>query len=187
MRKIISSGALFFCCFLLLTACNTASHEKYFDVAVLNSNLLVGFANDGMARELESPSVKMNEKGQPVAMKRGEVMSSKIQFVEDTFEKLKGLKETEDTKDMLQTSRALYEYVLPVYKTEYVQLARSYDGDAPKEQIHSQLQAIHDKYYQGFNELYTKLIDIGKAYAAKHNIKVNWGTPWGKEFGIRNT
>lgn len=179
MKKHILSRLLFLCCsFLLITGCNTASPEKYFDRAVLNSNMLVGFANDGMFRELESPSMKMNEStGQPIAMKRSEVMSTKIKFLEDDFSKLKDLKETSDTREMLQTSLSLYEYILPVYKTEYVQLATLFDAGASKEQIQSQAQAIHDKYYKHFNEIYDKLISIGKSYAQRHAIKVNWATP----------
>lgn len=174
MNKHIPSGFLFFCCFLLLAACNTASPEKYFDVAVLNSNMLVGFANEGQLRELETPSAIMDEKGQAVGMKRSEVITSKIDFVEGAYKKVKGLNETADTKDMLETSRALYELVLPVYKSEYTQLASSYDRGAPREQIQTQAQAIHDKYYPRYDELYNKLIAIGKVYAEKHKIKVNW-------------
>lgn len=107
-------------------------------------------------------------------MTRDEVLAAKIQFLDEYFEKLKNLKETTDTKDMLQTSVALYEFVLPVYKAEYKQLARLYDEGAPKEQIQSQARLIHDKYYPRFNELYNKLIEIGKLYAGRHSIKVNW-------------
>lgn len=50
-------------CFYLLPlcmGCNSVTPEKCFDIAVLNSNMLVGFANEGQIRELESPSVKMS-------------------------------------------------------------------------------------------------------------------------------
>ena len=174
MKKCYPQKLLFFCCCLFLTACYTAPPGKYFDIAVLNSNMLVGFAGEGMLAQLESPSVKMDGAGKPVAMKRSEVISTKIQFVEDSFKKVKGLKETGDTRDMLQTSLALYEYVLPVYKREYTQLAMLYDKHASKKLIESQAQAIHDKYYTGYEELYTRLINIGKSYAREHAIKVNW-------------
>jgi hypothetical protein len=123
--------------YCMLIACNTANPENYFDLAVLNCNMMMGFAGEGLQRELDQPSVKLAEgsKDQTVAMKRKEVIGNKIKFVENDLQKLQQLKETDDTKDMLQASLALYGYVLPVYKTEYVQLAKLYDEGASKEAI----------------------------------------------------
>ena len=137
--------------------------------------MLVGFANEGQLRELESPSVKMSETGSgTVAMSRSDVVQSKVDFVEANLKKLQGFKQTEDTKEMVQTSLALHEYILPVYKTEYQQLAKLYDEGASKESIQMQAQAIHDRHAFKFEELYNQLIGIGKLFAERHNIKVNW-------------
>jgi ribosomal protein L15 len=137
--------------------------------------MLVGFANSGQLRELESPSVKLAENSsQPVTMKRNEVIDEKIKFIETNLEKLKELKVTTDTKDILQTSLALYKYILPVYKMEYEQLAKLYDEGASNEKIQLLAQTINDKYYSHFNELYSKLISSGKLYAERNSIKVNW-------------
>ena len=160
--------------FLFFTACNTATPEQYFDRAVLNSNTLVGFAGERPISELEYPSVKMAKDGSAVPMQRKEILDQKIKFMEEDFAKLKGLEETAETKEMLQASIAIYEYVLPVLKTEYAQLANAYDEAASPETIKSETQVIHEKYYTHYNELYQKLIGIGKVYAAKHSIKVNW-------------
>jgi hypothetical protein len=42
---------------IVLGACDTATPEQYFSRAVLNSNLLYGFAGAGMHRQLASPPV----------------------------------------------------------------------------------------------------------------------------------
>jgi len=166
----------FIFCYGLFTACNTATPQDYFDIAILNSNMMHGFANRIQQSELESPSVKMvdgsKDKFEP--MKRKEVIESKIQFIEESLEKVKRLEETEDTKDILQASLALYNYVLPVYKNEYQQLAKLYDDGAPKEQIDLMEHSIEEKYYPKFEELYNGLAAAGKPYAERHNIKVNW-------------
>lgn len=173
MKSLLAAAILSGC--LLNTGCNTVSSEKYFDIAVLNSNMLVGFANTGQLRELESPSVKMSGDGsQTIAMKRNEVIDDKIKFIEANLEKLKDLKVTTDTKDMVETSLALHEYILPVYKKDYQQLARLYDDGASKEKIELQAQQINEKYYPHFDELYRKLIAVGKLYAEEKGIKVNW-------------
>jgi len=176
MKKIASFLVLIACYCLLLTACNTATPENYFGEAVLTSNTLVGFANDGLQRELDQPSVKMvnGDVNNPVPMKRKEIIDGKIEYMEEQLGKIKKLKKTEDTKEMLEASISLYENTLPVYKNEYQQLARLYDDAAPKEQIQSLTQSINDKYYPRFDELYNKLIAVGKLYAEKNKIKVNW-------------
>jgi hypothetical protein len=107
-------------------------------------------------------------------MKRKEIIDDKIQMLEAIREKLKSLKETGDTRDILRTSSALYDYVLPVYKNEYMELARLYDENAPKESIDAFTQSISDKYYTGYEQLFQKLTLAGKSFAIKHDIKVNW-------------
>lgn len=166
---------ILFCCWIL-AACNTATPENYFDRAVLSSNMIVGFASDRLLREFDSPPAKMEEGTKKVvAVKCKEVIETKIQFLEDNMAKLKQLKETPEIRDMLQASAELNGYVLPVYKTEYLQLAKLYDESGSKEEIQALSQTINRKYYSRFDELFTKLTNVGKVYAEKNNIKVNWG------------
>jgi len=175
IRRYTLAGFLLFCC-ILFTECGQDTPEKIFNIAVLNSNFIVGFAGSGMERQLESPSVKLDEgSNEPVTMKRIDVVNSKIEFAETNLKEIKGFNETDDTKEMLDASQALYEFVIPVYKTEYMQLAGLYDTDASKDRIESMSALIHDKYSSRYEEIYNKLIDIGKKYAEKHSIKVNWG------------
>ncbi len=117
MTKFIPCLFSFGCC-LILVACEPATPENYFDRAVLNTNLMHGFAGSALRRELESPSVKLSEagKGETFSMKRKEVVDDKTASIETNFEKVKKLRETDDTRDILRASIALYEYVLPIYK-----------------------------------------------------------------------
>ena len=157
------------------TSCNMTSPGEYFDIAVLNCNSLIGFADDGPRGEFASPSVKAaNNSAGFAPMQRKEVIDLKITMLDNNFSKLNSLKQTEDAKEILQYSKALYEFVLPVYKTEYVQLAALYDAGAAKEEIQSLEERIHEKYYPGFSESYNRLISNGKVYAKRHNIDVKW-------------
>jgi bacterioferritin (cytochrome b1) len=162
------------CFSLFFTACNNTSPERYFGIAVLNSNSFMGFADEGQLRQMQSPSAKADANGNPVAMKRKEELDQKIFFMEEELAKLKDLEETDETKEMLQASLALFEYVIPVYKNEYAQLANLYDMNAEKSLIDSKSKSIHDKYFTRYDELYNKLIVIGKLYAKNNSIKVNW-------------
>ena len=177
MKKFTFNLLFFSLCTSVLISCSNKTPENYFDIAVLNSNYLNGFANNGLSRELESPSVKLVENStETVPMKRSEVIETKIQFIDGQYDKVKSLKITDDTKDIIEASLALYEFVVPVYKTEYTELANLYDNGAKPEQTEQLTKLIHEKYFPRFDELYKNLIKAGKAYASKHNIKVNWGT-----------
>jgi len=175
MKKSIFFSLFIICC-SLFTACNFATPENYFDIAVLNCNMMHGFASDGLQYELDNPSVKLVEgtKDQTAYMKRKEIIDNKTQSLESNFKKIKSLKETDDAKAMLQASVALYEYVLPVYKNEYRQLARLYDEGASKEQVEALEKSIEEKYYPTFETLFNKLTAEAKPYTAKNNIPVNW-------------
>jgi hypothetical protein len=164
-------------CSLLLASCDTATPENYFDRAVLNCNLMHGFASNGMRQKLKHPSVKLKEGGQreTVSMTRKETIDNDLTSIEANFAKVQKLKRTDDTRDLVEASIARHEYVLPVYKTEYQELARLYDDGAPREQIDALAQTIETKYGPGFATRFDHLTDVAKPYAARHGIKVNWG------------
>ncbi|HEY5036390.1 MAG TPA: hypothetical protein VII74_04585, partial [Chthoniobacterales bacterium] len=119
-----------------------------------------GFAGPGLLRELESPSVKLTNAatGESAPMKRKEVIDDKIGFFDQNLGKLRKLRSTQDTAELLRTSLALYEYVLPVYRNEYEQLAALYDAGAPAEQIQSLARLISQKYGPKFETLFDQLV-----------------------------
>lgn len=168
----------------LFTGCSDSSPEHTFNTAVLSCNMIHDFATDGLLRQLESPSVRMvgSDPNNVAQMKRKEVIEDKIQQVTDYHNKVKQLKETADSKEMIGASRALYDYVLPVYKTEYMELARLYDEGSAKESIASYAQSIQDKYYPGFAERFDKVTAAGKLYAKEHNINVQWDVQTSPQF-----
>src|SRR5579864_7008282 len=114
------------CVYFICTGCNSPAPRKYFEVSVLNCNMVSGFSGEGVFSELQSPPGRLvkgsNNQIEPV--KRKEVIDNRIQFLEENLKQLKGLPLTPDTKDMVQTYIALHEYVLPVFKNEYQQLAK---------------------------------------------------------------
>jgi hypothetical protein len=162
-----------FCC--MLVSCSEAP-KTCFERAVLNCNLIHGFAGKGLLMELESPSVKLTDAktGATAPMKRKEIIDGKIAFIEQSLEKVRQLKQNDDTREVVQASIALHEYVLPVYKNEYQQLAKLYDDGAPKPQTDALASAITAKYRAGFDKLFDRLTAAGKPFAARHDIKVAW-------------
>ncbi len=176
MNKFFSAGLSVIFISIMFISCGNNSPENYFNISVLNTNRLSGFAGNGMLRQLESPSeIITGENNETAAMKSVDIVNSQIEFLETNLSKLKELKPTEDTKEMLDASLALHEYVLPVFKNEYTQLAGLYDSRASEDKISALSGSIKDKYLKGYEDKYNKLIAAGKQYAEKNNIKVNWG------------
>jgi hypothetical protein len=173
-RKIIAISIV---CLTLFSCSNTAN--EYFEQAVLNCNLLYGFAGYELKRDLANPAEKLvDEKTMATApIKRTELVQQKLETVESNFKKVKSLSITDDTKELMNASTALYEYVLPVYKNEYKQLAALYDSGAAADKIAAMEKSINEKYEPRFLELYKAVWVAGNAYAAKHGMQVKEVNP----------
>jgi hypothetical protein len=167
------------CCALILAACDSATPEQTFGRAVLNSNMLYGFAGRALHQQFASPSVKLTDQktGATAPMTRAEVLKGKVDAISANYEKVKSLKSDDDTRAMIAASRALYEFVLPVYGNEYKELAALYDSNAGSDKIAALEKTISEKYQARFQALHGELIAAGKAYAARHNIKVREVNP----------
>lgn len=162
------------CCACLVTSCDRATPRDYFDRAMLNTNLISGFASGGVKQQLKDPSVKLTEGNQTATMTRKEVMDGMIQSIEEAYGKVKKLKETDDTREMLKASAAVYEYVLPVYRNEYQRLAKLYDEHAGEKEIEALDKSISDQYLAGFKTRMDALTAAAKPYADANGIKVMW-------------
>lgn len=162
--------------FLAFTACTNPTPENYFDRAVLNTNMFNDFASENFTRMLIATTVKYEGvKGDTAKNQAFTMVDSKAKYIEKALKDIKALKQTDETKEMLQTSIALHEYVLPVYQNEYTALAKLCDSGGSKEDIASLALEIDNKYAAHFEELFIKLTNEGKAYAKAHNINVTWG------------
>lgn len=170
MKKLLILAAM-----VVLPACSNPTPENYFDTAVLNTNIINDFGSDALTKMLIAQNVKYNgtlPNGPNAATK---MIDGKVQYIEKTLVKVKDLKETDETKVMLKTSAALFEYVLPVYKNEYKALAKMSDDGGTQEDVLSLGKEIDEKYGERFDSLFDVLTGEGKKYAAAHDIKVNWG------------
>lgn len=174
-KRILQLFVISACC-CILASCEQPTPHDYFARAVLNCNLIHGFAGKGLQSQLASPSVKLTDAktGASAPMKRKEVIDDKIASVEESLAKVRKLRQTDDTRDVVQASIALHEYVLPVYRNEYQQLAKLYDDGAPKAEIESLASAITTKHGPKFETLSANLTAAGKPFAARHGIKVMW-------------
>jgi hypothetical protein len=160
----------------LVASCDPATPNDYFGRAVLNLNMFHDFAGARMDGELKQPSMRLADGGgkEVVQMTRKEVVDDKVEFAEASYEKVRKLKETEETREMLQASKAVYEYILPVYRNEYRELAKLYDNKAPQTEIDVLSGNIRQKYADGFRTRMDAVVTAAKPYAERHGLKVQW-------------
>jgi hypothetical protein len=176
MKRIIS---LFYILCLLFISCNSSSPRDYFEKASLNCNILYGFASYELKRDLSTQQEKLvDEKTMKMApVTRKEVVKDKLTILEENYKKVKNLESNAAADEMIKASTALYEFVIPVYKNEYLKLAALYDESATTDKIAAMKKNISDKYAAKFEELYQNVVKTGTAYADKNGIEVRQVNP----------
>ena len=168
---------LFAICSLLITACSETP-EKFFDIAILNTNILNDFASPDLARHIqdetkEFPDIPSSKK---VGNEAAAVINNKVLYLEQSLNKIRDLSASgEEEKEIKALSIQLYERVIPVYKNEYLNYAKLCDSKGSQEAKDKIISDIDQKYGAQFVKTYDELMEKGKNYAQEHNIQVNWG------------
>lgn len=162
---------------LFFSAC-TETPEHFFDITILNTNMINDFASPDLARHLndetkEYPDIPSSKKkGNEAATN----LNNKILYLEQSLEKVKKLSTSGDEeKEIKALSQQLYELVIPVYKNEYLAYAKLCDSKGSQSAKDEIINSIDQKYGARFEQNFNALMEKGKAYAQKNNIQVNWG------------
>lgn len=169
---IFMLGSLFF------TACQAPSPENFFGKVVLNTNLVADFAPDRFGKRLEQETVEFADI--PSSKKEGNEAQKTVDFKIQTVEKaLKDINELhvsdDDAKALKEKSITLFEKVLPVYKNEYTAYAKLCDTKGSAEEKHALLEKIQKDAMPEIDKVFDEVYVLGKSYAEKHNLNVNWG------------
>lgn len=167
---------LFLALAVFLQSCSEPA-DKFFGVAVLNTNTISDFGTPRLAKELNDNTVEYADI--PSSKKNGDealnVVKNKVLYMEKVLKDLNALSANDDSrKEIKEQSIALYEFVIPVYKNEYTAYAKLCDIKAPQEEKDMILKSIEQKYNAEFEKKYTSLLSIGKAFAEDNNLNVNW-------------
>jgi len=162
---------------LFFSACSETP-ERFFDIAILNTNMINDFASEDLARHIndetkEYPDIPSSKKkGDEAAVS----LNNKILYLEQSLEKVKKLSASgEEEKEIKALSQQLYELVIPVYKNEYLTYAKLCDSKGSQSAKDEIIKNIDEKYGARFEEHFNALMEKGKVYAQEHNIQVNWG------------
>ncbi|RXK83402.1 hypothetical protein [Filimonas effusa] len=160
----------------LCAACNRPDPNKFFDITVLNSNIVFDFGTEQFVRNVkgaatEYPGSTEKKKGNEAR----QVIQAKADYIKKTIEKIEALTPPDEDADKIkEKALKLYRFALPVYEKEYMQLAQKCDQKASDQDINTLAGDIETKYAAAFDQLHGDLYETGKTYAKKHNMNVKF-------------
>jgi hypothetical protein len=161
---------------LFLQSCSEPA-DKFFGVAVLNTNTINDFGTSTLAKHISDETLEFPDI--PSSKKKGDEavisVSNNILYMEKSLKDIKALSASDDSrKEIKEKAIALYEFAIPVYKNEYTAYARLCDSKAPQAQKDEILNTIEQKYSAEFESRYAELLAKGKVFADENNIPVDW-------------
>lgn len=161
---------------LFLTSCTNLSPEKTFEVAALNSNLLSRFGSKDINFKLESePQIYDETQKKMIPSSYYDYFKFDISNLETQFKKIKEIKEDDDNRELLQASKDLFSYAITKEKEGYLPIAKMKDEKASPEQIEKAIADFDAATQSEIDTKFTKLMNVAKAYVAKHNINAKIG------------
>ena len=151
--------------------------EEYFDRSALNTNLFMEFGG----RDIKT--MEQNKKANqllafddkstfPAKSYEDHVLRFKVLQINQSIEKIKELKPTDETKPMIDASLDLFNFVKEKYETDYIKICRLMDKNAPKEEIDKAIVEMESTSFPVFAQKYKKLWDLALPYAKNHGIEV---------------
>ncbi|KAA2242942.1 hypothetical protein F0L74_10480 [Chitinophaga agrisoli] len=169
-RNILSVGLM-----LSLSACNMTTPEEYFDRTVLNANLISHFGGKEIYDMLQGDPQSYDEKSKKmVPSSYVDQVKWRIGSTEKAYKDILEMKETEETKAMLEASKDLFSFAVDKEKNGYLSIAAMKDAHAPDDSIKQAVSNFDQQYQDTFGQKYDKLMELGKAYADKNHLKVGF-------------
>ncbi|MBS7563033.1 hypothetical protein KHS38_01335 [Mucilaginibacter sp. Bleaf8] len=161
---------------IFLASCSEPA-DKFFGTAVLNTNTINDFGTPLLAKHINDETIEFPDI--PSSKKKGNEalihVQNSVLYMEKSLKDIKALSAGDKSRATIKAQAiALYEFVIPIYKNEYTAYAKLCDAKAPQVQKDEIIKSIAEKYNARFEELFTTLIDNGKAFAREHDLKVNW-------------
>jgi hypothetical protein len=170
LQFILSAGIV-----LSLAACNTATPEHSFDVSVLNANTLSRFGGKEIYDMLQETPQSYDEKSKRMEQSSYvDHVKFRITYAEKAYKDVQALSETEETKPMIEASRDLFGYTIDKEKNGYLSIAAMKDAHVTDDSIKLAAVKFNELYQDTFSQKYNKLMELGKLYADKHHIKVEF-------------
>jgi len=172
---------IFFLVFIAITiqSCSNDTPESYFGKTTLNVNKYSSLGAIDFQRMAESHDqnglyAKVNDDFVPSDSFEAHIKTYKVFNIETDIEKIKKLKPTEETKEMINASLEVFNFVKSKYKTDYIKIAKLIDDKVDKEKVDIAIQNFEEQNLGEFDKKLKILYDIAMPYAKKNGMKVEF-------------
>lgn len=160
---------------LLGTSCNLTSPQKYIEVAVLNTNTATSQYRPIFFKLLHESKTKnaiivFKDDKKINNATAVQYVEEKISNITNNMAKVKKLKSTKETADLLNASLELQTYIKEVMSSDYISIANMIDESKPEQDITIATQKMFEKHDAAVNEKMQKMNTLALSYAKKHNI-----------------
>ncbi|WP_146052862.1 hypothetical protein [Aquimarina sp. I32.4] len=162
-----------------LQSCNFDTPENYFDRTTLNINkyLELGGKDFDSMKQLKSSNMlygNVDGEYKPVDSYETHVRTLKIPTITEDLDKIKALKVTPDTKDLITASLDVFTFIKSTCEKDYIDISKLLDSQAPSYQIEAAIQKLENSLSE-YDTKRATLMKIAKSYAEKHKINVDFG------------
>jgi hypothetical protein len=166
-----------FILFFILQSCMENTAEEYFDRAALNSNSLMFFGGKDFKNMADNKNANQllvfdDKKMYPAKSYEDYILRNMIPSINQTIEKIKDLKPTEETTPLINASLDLFTFAKSKYETDYIKIAKLMDLKSSQPEIDKAIADMENTSFPLFEAKYKSLWDTALPYAKKHGIEV---------------
>lgn len=153
--------------------------EHYFGITTLNTNLVSDFPSNMYRNNLKYPvsgNIIVEDDGKTTRAPKNYVEyieKYQIRTVEDQIKKLKELKSTPETQEMITLSLDYFTAILQTYKTDLLPFAKKLDEKISQEEAEKLVAQMEEKNMPILNAKKEKLYAVALPYAQKNGLQVN--------------
>jgi len=179
MKNKLKVLTLFFLV-IITQSCSVDKPESYFGKTTLNVNKYIDFGSVDFQRMIE-----MQSKNGLYANIDGKFITSSDNFethvktymipnIETDIENVKKLKPTEDTKELIEASLKVYNFVKSKYETDYIKIAKLLDQKADVAVIEGAIKELEEQNLDELAKKIDALHKIALPYAKANGIEVSF-------------
>lgn len=162
-------------CTILLQSCSSYTPEQYIGRTTLNANKFIDFGSrkiNSMIAQRDADMLYEMDGGEMVKTKSIEkhVETFLLTDISNDIEKIEALSVAEDSKEMIEKSLALFNYVKDSYEIDYITIAKLVDANGNSTEIDKLIRELDNEKQSKIVEMHNELLDATVLYAGANGV-----------------
>lgn len=178
MKNKLTILTLFFLA-IITQSCSVDKPESYFSKTTLNVNKYINMGTKDFQHMIGSQNqgglfAKVDDKFVPSDNFEAHVKTYKIFNIETDIESIKKLKPTEDTKELIEASLEVFNFIKSKYETDYIKIAKLMDQKAGQAIIDTAIREFEEQNLEELDKKIEALHTVALPYAKANGIEVSF-------------